>query len=64
MAPWVPEGAHLRGCTRLPVTTRFLPHGHRLGVGLIGREALDPLKTPALARLAAWDVARYEQQGC
>ena len=49
---------------RLPVTTRFLPHGHRLGVGLIGREALDPLKAPALARLAAWDVARYEQQGC
>ncbi len=49
---------------RLPVTTRFLPHGHRLGVGLVGREALDPLRAPPLARLAAWDVARYEQQGC
>ncbi|QEI05833.1 acyl-CoA reductase [Pigmentiphaga aceris] len=49
---------------RLPVTTRFLPHGHKLGVGLIGVSALDTLKAPPLARLAAWDVMRYDQQGC
>ena len=49
---------------RLPVTTRFLPHGHKLGFGLIAHEALDTLKAPALARLAAWDVMRYDQQGC
>ena len=49
---------------RLPVTTRFLPHGHKLGFGLIGRAALDSLKAPAIARLAAWDVMRYDQQGC
>ncbi|MCD2514207.1 acyl-CoA reductase [Comamonas endophytica] len=49
---------------RLPVTTRFVPHGHRLGFGLIGVAALDALKAPALARLAAWDVMRYDQQGC
>ena len=49
---------------RLPVTTRFLPHGHKLGFGLIGAAALDTLKAPALARLAAWDVMRYDQQGC
>ena len=49
---------------RLPVTTRFLPHGHKLGFGLIGREALDTLKAPGVARLAAWDVMRYDQQGC
>ena len=49
---------------RLPVTTRFLPHGHKLGFGLVGATALDTLKAPALARLAAWDVMRYDQQGC
>ncbi|PIG09284.1 acyl-CoA reductase [Comamonas sp. 26] len=49
---------------RLPVTTRFLPHGHKLGFGLIGTAALDALKAPAVARLAAWDVMRYDQQGC
>lgn len=49
---------------RLPVTTRFLPHGHKLGLGLVGAAALDTLKAPAVARLAAWDVMRYDQQGC
>jgi len=49
---------------RLPVTTRFLPHGHKLGFGLVGAQALDALKAPAVARLAAWDVMRYDQQGC
>lgn len=49
---------------RLPVTTRFVPHGHRLGLGLVAAEALDSAKAPALARLAAWDVMRYDQQGC
>lgn len=49
---------------RLPVTTRFLPHGHKLGFGLVGAAALDTLKAPAVARLAAWDVMRYDQQGC
>lgn len=49
---------------KLPITTRFLPHGHKIGFGVIGREALDSRKAPALARLAAHDVARYEQQGC
>lgn len=49
---------------RLPVTTRFLPHGHKLGFGMVGACALDTLKAPALARLAAWDVMRYDQQGC
>ena len=49
---------------RLPVTTRFLPHGHKLSFGMVGKSALDTLQAPALARLAAWDVARYDQQGC
>lgn len=49
---------------RLPMTARFLPHGHKLGFGLVGAAALDALKAPAVARLAAWDVMRYDQQGC
>ncbi len=49
---------------RLPVTTRFLPHGHKLGFGVISATALDTLKAPSIARLAAWDVMRYDQQGC
>jgi hypothetical protein len=49
---------------RLPVTTRFLAHGHKLGFGVVSASALDALKAPALARRAAWDVVRYDQQGC
>ncbi|KRC12847.1 acyl-CoA reductase [Acidovorax sp. Root217] len=49
---------------RLPVTTRFLPHGHKLGFGVVSATALDTLKAPSIARLAAWDVMRYDQQGC
>jgi hypothetical protein len=50
--------------SRVPVTTRFLPYGHKLGFGLIGCAALDAQRAPATARLAAHDVVRYDQQGC
>lgn len=49
---------------QVPVTTRFVPFGHKLGVGMVGRAALDARRGPATARLAAHDVVRYEQQGC
>ena len=49
---------------QLPVGTRFLPHGHKLGFGMVGRAALDVQRAPATARLAAHDIVRYEQQGC
>jgi hypothetical protein len=49
---------------QLPATTRFLPYGHKLGFGMIGRAALDAQRAPATARLAAHDIVRYEQQGC
>ncbi|MCS3507627.1 acyl-CoA reductase [Achromobacter sp. JUb104] len=49
---------------RLPVTARFLAHGHKLGFGVVSAAALDAQKAPALARRAAWDVMRYDQQGC
>ena len=48
----------------LPVTTRFLPHGHKLSFGLVSAAALSVRRSQALARLAALDVARYDQQGC
>lgn len=49
---------------RLPVTTRFLPHGHKISFGLVSRSALDSRKGPDLARRAAFDVMRYDQAGC
>ncbi|SFV07270.1 Acyl-CoA reductase (LuxC) [Methylobacterium sp. 174MFSha1.1] len=49
---------------KVPVTTRFLPHGHRIGFAMVAREALDSRRAGPLARLAAQDIARYEQQGC
>lgn len=49
---------------QVPATARFLGYGHKLGFGLVGRAALDPQRAAATARLAAHDIARYEQQGC
>lgn len=49
---------------QVPVSTRFLPHGHKLSVGLVSAAALDVGHAPAVARAAALDVVRYEQQGC
>ncbi|TFY99233.1 acyl-CoA reductase [Ramlibacter henchirensis] len=48
----------------LPVTTRFLAYGHKIGLAMVGRAALDRQRGPATARLAALDMVRYEQQGC
>ncbi|HEY1226694.1 MAG TPA: acyl-CoA reductase, partial [Ramlibacter sp.] len=49
---------------QVPVTARFLGYGHKLGVALVGRAALDMQRGPATARLAAHDIVRFEQQGC
>jgi hypothetical protein len=49
---------------QVPVSTRFLPHGHKLSAGLVSAAALDVAHAPATARAAALDVVRYEQQGC
>jgi hypothetical protein len=55
---------------RLPLTTRFLPYRHRLGVGLVGREALGrsgpsgPGTAMASAHDAARAVALFDQRGC
>ncbi len=49
---------------QVPVTTRFLPHGHKLSFGMVSAAALSDHKGPVVARQAALDVARFEQQGC
>jgi len=49
---------------RTPISTRSLAYGHKVSFSLIGREALDAAKASSTARLAAYDVARYDQQGC
>ena len=49
---------------QVPVTKRFLGYGHKLGFGVVAASALDTLRAPQAARLAAHDVVRYEQQGC
>jgi len=49
---------------RMPVTTRFLPHGHKLSFGMVSNAALSVLRGQATARAAALDVVRYDQQGC
>ena len=49
---------------QVPVTARFLPHGHKLSFGMVSAAALSVLKGPGVARQAALDVARYDQQGC
>jgi len=55
----------LRGMQdRMPVTARFLPHGHKLSFGMVSNTALSVFRGQATAHAAALDVARYDQQGC
>lgn len=49
---------------QMPPGVRFLPHGHKISFGAIGREALSATRATRMARLAAEDVVRHEQQGC
>ena len=49
---------------QVPVSTRFIGYGHKLGLTLVGRAALDRQRGPAAARRAALDIARWDQQGC
>jgi hypothetical protein len=49
---------------RVPITTRFLPYGHKLSFSMVARSALDARRALATARQSAHDVARYDQQGC
>lgn len=49
---------------QMPPGVRFLPHGHKISFGAVGLEALSATRAPRMARLAAEDVVRHEQQGC
>lgn len=49
---------------QVPITTRFLPYGHKLSFGMVSRMALDARKALKTAQQAAYDVMRYDQQGC
>lgn len=50
--------------SRIPITKRFLPFGHKLSFGIVSKASLDSLKALQTAHLAALDVMRYDQQGC
>jgi len=50
--------------SRVPISTRFLSFGHKLSFGMIARTALDARKALKTAQQAAYDVMRYDQQGC
>jgi hypothetical protein len=50
--------------SQVPVTTRFLPHGHKMSFGMIAAEALSVQKGSHVALQAALDIARFDQQGC
>lgn len=49
---------------RVPITTRFLPHGHKISFQVVAREALDTAKAWASAHEAARDIVAFDQQGC
>ena len=49
---------------QVPVTTRFLPHGHKLSFAMVSTSALSVARSKRIAVQAALDIARYEQQGC
>ncbi len=50
--------------SRLPVTKRFLPHGHKVSFGLVTQAALTVRQSQISARQAALDMTRFDQQGC
>ena len=50
--------------SRIPITTRFLPFGHKVSFGMVSNAALDSQKAWRTAHQAALDVVRYDQQGC
>jgi len=52
----------LRG--RTPITTRLVTYHHRVGVGLVGREALGADRGVGVARRAARAVSIFDQRGC
>lgn len=49
---------------RIPAGKRLLPHGHKLSLGLVSRSTLDTRQAHFVARKAALDIVRWDQQAC
>jgi len=49
---------------QVPAGTKFIPYGHKLSFGVIGREALSKDRVRNTAFLAATDASIFDQQGC
>lgn len=49
---------------RLPATTPLVAYGHRVGVALVGREALAAGRADGTAMAAAGALAAFDQRGC
>jgi hypothetical protein len=49
---------------KIPPHVRFLPHGHKFSVALVAASALDTRQAAQCARLAARDIAQWDQQAC
>jgi hypothetical protein len=49
---------------RVPLTTRYLPFGHKISFSVIAAQALDSDKSWRLAHAAEFDVGNYDQHGC
>jgi hypothetical protein len=50
--------------SRVSPATRFVAYGHKLSFGVVGRDALTAARQAETADRAAYDVAKYDQQGC
>jgi hypothetical protein len=50
--------------SRVPSGTRLISYGHKLSFGVVLRERLTPSAVDELADRAAYDVVRFDQQGC
>lgn len=49
---------------RLPIRTRFIAYGHKVSFGVISRHSLQADKVKRLAADLAYDVMRFDQNGC
>ena len=49
---------------KVPVGKRLLAHGHKFSAGLVSAGALDARQAHLVARQAALDIVRWDQQGC
>ncbi|MDP3981624.1 MAG: acyl-CoA reductase, partial [Chlamydiota bacterium] len=47
---------------RIPITTRFIPYGNRVSLGVVLKEACENLEH--IAQNAAMDICLFDQQGC